>query len=229
MNKVIPRFILTSAFALLAVISASAQFAIVDQMGQPFLAKTYTDVRGSAYLYDTWMTGSVTTGKGVTYEGVQLMYDQMADELMFKSEKGEAKTFIDPISEFSIRSGKSDLKFKERVFRRGFIPVDGANPYAFYEVLADGPTQLLKRTSKKIFEELPYGSSTKVKTFESDSHYYIAKNDKLVKVKNDKKAILKALPDKKTELEAYIKANRLDLKNDEALANLVGHYNDLTK
>ncbi|MEJ8803696.1 hypothetical protein [Pontibacter sp. H249] len=223
MNKVISRLTFSVALAFAAITSASAQFAIVDQMGQPFLEKAYTDVRGSAYLYETWMKGSVTTDKGVTYEGVELMYDQVADELIFKSGNGEPNKFVQQIMEFTINGANS----KKHLFRKGFIPVDAANPHTYYQVLADGQVQLLKRTSKNIFEELPYGSSTKVKTFHSDTHYYIAKNDKLTKIKKDKKSILKALSDNEKEIEAYIKTNRLDLKNDEALAGLVNYYNSL--
>lgn len=227
MSIVISRLVLLVSLSLATITGAAAQFAVTDVTGQPFMSKSYTDVRGSAYLYDTWMKGSVTTDQGVTYEGVELKYDQVADELIFKSGNGEPNTFVQPITEFSIKVTKDNAVLKEQVFRKGFIPVDAAKPHTYYEVLTDGETLLLKRTSKAIFEELPYGSSTKVKTFQSETHYYIAKNDKLIKIKKDKKSVLKALGDKEAELEAYIKSNRPDLKNDEALANLVAHYNSI--
>ncbi|WP_299817758.1 hypothetical protein [uncultured Pontibacter sp.] len=225
MNSVLYRIILAATLGFAAVTGASAQFAAVDIMGHPIQTKSYTDVKGSAYLYDTWMKGSATTANGITYDGVELMYDQVSDELLFRSENGEAKTFFQPISEFSIRVGKDEVTLKNHVFRKGFTPVDAASPHAFYQVLVDGDTQLLKRTSKKIFEELPYGSATKVKTFQEDTHYYIAQKDKLTKIKTDKRAVLKALNDKEAALETYIKANRLNLKNDEDLIKVIDFYN----
>lgn len=227
MNKIIIRLFLSVALTVAAITGATAQFAVVDIMGQPILSKPYTDVQGSAYLYDNWMKGSVSTSKNVTYDGVYLKYDQVADELMFKSESGEAKIFVQPVTEFTINVGTDNAVLATRLFRTGFIPVDGASPHTFYEVLADGQTQLLKRTSKSIFEELPYGSSTKVKKFQADTHYYLAKDTKLTKIRNDKKALLKALSDKATELEAYIKTNKLDLKKDADLAKVVDYYNTL--
>lgn len=227
MNKIIIRVFLSTALTVAAITSAAAQFAVVDNMGQPILSKPYTDVQGSAYLYDNWMKGSVTNGKNVTYEGVYLKYDQVADELTFKSESGEAKIFTQPITEFTINVGTDDAVLATRVFRKGFVPVDGASPNTFYEVLADGQTQLLKRTSKSIFEELPYGSSTKVKKFQAELHYYLSKDAKLTKIRNDKKALLKALSNKETELETYIKNNKLDLKKDADLAKVVDYYNSI--
>ena len=219
--------LLTALLVLVYTFNAAAQFAIVDQMGQPFLTKNYTDVQGSAYLYDKWMKGSMTTTSGVTFDGVELMYDQVADELVFKGEKGEAKTSTQPLVEFTIKANQKELLLQERVFRRGFVPVDGANPNTFYEVLADGETQLLKRVSKRIFEELPYGSATKTKAFKTDVYYYIAHNEKLTKIRNDKKSVLQALHNKEAEIAAYIKANKPDLKNDAHLAKLILYYNTL--
>lgn len=227
MNSVFFRLVLVVALTLSAITGASAQFDVVDIMGQPLMSKPYTDVKGSAYLYDTWMKGSVTTNKGVMYEGVELMYDQVADKLIFKSGNGEPKTFIQPIVEFSIKVMKDNAVLKEQVFRTGFIPVDGAAPHTYYEVITDGGTQLLKRTSKAIFEELPYGSATREKKFQAETYYYIASNGKLIRIKKDKSSVLKALQGKEAELEAYIKKNRLNLKSDEALANLVAYYNTI--
>lgn len=227
MNKIIPRLVVSVALTLATITVAAAQFTVVDVTGQPFMTKSYTDVRGSAYLYDTWMKGSVTTDKGVTYEGIELMYDQVANELIFKSSSGETKTFVQPIIEFSIKTMKDEVMLKEQVFRKGFVPVDAASPETYYEVLTDGEAQLLKRTAKAIFEELPYGASSKVKTFQSEIHYYIAKNGKLIKIKKDKKSILRALSDEETEIEEYIKNKRIDLKKDEGLASLVAYYNSI--
>ncbi|MFD2513183.1 hypothetical protein ACFSRY_04850 [Pontibacter locisalis] len=228
MMKSIKKICLSAALICAAVVSASAQFvALNDHMGQPVRTKEYTDVKGSPYLYETWMKGAVTVAKGTRYEGVELMYDQVSDELVFKSEKGEAKIFVDPVKEFSFKIEKDGELVKEQVFRNGFAPIDGAKPYTFYEVLVDGQTKLLKRTSKSIFEEATYSSATKVKSFQSSNYYYLVQDNKLVKVKSDKKSILNALSDKGTELEAFIKSNRLDLKKDADLARLVAYYNSI--
>lgn len=217
----------TAVTLIAASESACAQFAIVDNMGTPIQTKLYTDVQGSAYLHDTWMKGSVMAANGTLYDGVELMYDQVEDVLMFKGEKGEAKIFTQPVVEFTIKTDKQHVTFKEQLFRRGYRPIDGASPAAYYQVLADGKTQLLKRTSKKIFEDQPYGSATKVKAFQATNHYYLAQNDELTKIKADKKTILKTLGNQEASLEAYLKKERLDLRKDDDLAKLVAYYNSL--
>ncbi|WP_461491376.1 hypothetical protein, partial [Pontibacter sp. HJ8] len=201
------------------ILSASAQFDYLglDNMGRPIVAKQYVDVKGTPYLMDEWVTGSVKFNNGKLFEGVQLKYNQVEDELMFLDKAKNELLFVEPVLEF---------KIGERVFRRGYTSVDGASPMAFYEVLTDGKTQLLKRTTKKIHEELTYNSATKPKSFVESNTYYISKSEnQLTKVKKDKKSVLNALNDKNAELESYFKTNRPDLKKDVEMAKLVEYYN----
>lgn len=216
------------SYVLTTNLSTMAQSAIVsDIQGRPFLAKSYTDVKGSPYLFDGWFKGVVKLMNGTVYESIDLMYNQIKDELIFKASENQAQTFTLPIYEFTLRQSEKDVILLEKKFRRGFTPVDGASDMAFYEVLADGKTLLLKRTSKVIFEELPYGSSTKLQTIKDNVYYYINTSGKLIKIKKDKKQILTALNIHTAELEMYIKGNKLDLKQDTDLVKLISYYNTL--
>jgi hypothetical protein len=218
-KKCLLQLAFTALFCFAFGASAVAQIALVDQLGRPIQAKHYTNIIGSPFLSDNWATGSVKMTSGIMYEGMQLMYDQLEDQLLFRNQAGQTQLFADPVLEFSIL---------ERVFRKGYTPVDGAAPTAFYEVLADGRTQLLKRTSKKVFEDLPYGSSTKVKTIQENDNYYISQSGSvLIKIKKDKKTLLAVLDDQKPKLEAYTKSERLDLKKEADMVKLLAYYNTL--
>ncbi|MCC9135880.1 hypothetical protein ACFSKU_17800 [Pontibacter silvestris] len=224
--------ILKAAMSLLTVgacyTSSSAQIAIKDETGRPLMTKQYTDVKGSPYLADEWYKGTVELTNGTIYDEMNLMYDQVKDELIFKAAGEQAQAFeASSVYAFTIHLQKDGLPEEKKNYRKGFIPVDGAPDMAFYEVLADGQTQLLKRTKKVVFEEIPYGSSTKVKDIRESSYYYIARSGKLVKIKADKKSVLKALKDQAPALEKYAKANKLNLKDDAGLAQLVAYYNGL--
>ena len=224
MKTLFKTLLLSAVFTIAAVAGASAQYvALVDHMGVAVRAKAYTDVNGSPYLFEDWVKGSVTMTKGSYFEGMDLMYDLVTDELIFKSEKGESKNFSDQVREFSLKDEKGIV----HVFRNGFSPIDDAKPITFYEVLVDEKTALLKRTVRIIHEEVGYSSATQVKSFQTKTSFYLAKDSKLTKIKNDKKSVLAALPEKSAQLEAYIKAQKLDLKNDSHLVRLIAYYNSL--
>lgn len=213
-------FVRVLAVVAVCTVSVSAQDTIKDTMGRPMETRNYVDVKGSPFLSDEWAEGEVKLQNGNIYTGVSLKYDQMNDVLLFKGTAGQAQTFVEPVVAF---------KLGDQLFRRGYVPVDGAPATAFYEVLTDGKTQLLKRTTKNIFEELPYGSATKVKSFRAKEYYYLstATNQSLLKLRKDKKTILQALSGQKSALEQYIKEQKLDLKQDAAIAMLVAYYNTL--
>jgi hypothetical protein len=200
--------------------SAAAQNELLqDHMGRAVTVKQYVDVQGTPYLMDEWVTGSAKFNNGNVFEGLKLKYDQVEDVLMFQDKAGNEQLFVDPVLEFVI---------DKRVFRRGYKPIDGASPMAFYEVLSDGKTQLLKRTTKKVNEDVSYSSATKVKSIVETNVYYISKSEnQLIKVKKDRKSILNVLGDKSAELEAYFKANRPDLKLDAEMVKLMDYYNSI--
>ncbi len=198
-----------------------------DVQGNVVRSIKYTDVQGNPYLFEQWVNGTIRLGNGKSYTNVPLRYDIVSDELQFKDSKSDqALNFKEPVVEFQLmpatESGESPM-----MFRNGFISDDGTSPKAYYQVLFDGGLKLLKRKTKIIFENREYSSAITTKTFREEEYYYLYKNNKTIKIKKDKKQVLTALADRVTELEAFIKSNALNLKNESDLVRLIAHYNSL--
>lgn len=197
----------------------SAQGLLSDQMGNPVFEKRYTNVKGSPYMLSDWATGSVKLRSGKTFDNMKLKYDQVADQVLFLSDNQKEMTFAEPVSEFALEG---------KAFRRGYPAADGASTDAFYEVLAEGKVSLLKRTSKKVIDEPAYNAASNVKSIRTNENYYLTvSNLELTKIKKDKKSVLGALPGNHAELEAFFKAERLDLKKETDMVKLVNYYNTL--
>lgn len=177
---------------------------------------------GEPYLYKDFKKAMVKFGGGASSPGYyEIKYDQLEEAIVVKG-KGidEELAFSDPVVEF---------KFDEsgRLFRNGFSPVDKATEKSYYEVLYDGKTKYLKRSTKVIIEAKEYNSATVTKKIEDDSALYIAKEDKKpLSVKANEKSVLKVLG-KEAELSKYIKDNKLNLKNDGDMGKLLAYYDTL--
>lgn len=199
---------------------------VKDQQGRPMQMGEYVNVQGHPYLFDKWTSGLVRFNNGVVVTDAELKYDIVKDLLCYKDPKTEQiMTFNLHPQEFSIdvpEGGGESL-----IFRCGFQPLERNSPANYYQLLANGKVQLLKRIIKEPFEEQPYNSATKIRTFKDSETYYLAKNNQPAKVKKDKKSILAALGDKTAELEAFIKTDGLNLKNEKDLAKLILYYNSL--
>lgn len=200
---------------------AKAQYT-EDFRAREVLAKTYTDIKGSPYVFDDWALGVVKMASGSSYKDMLLKYDQVTGELMFKDKTGKTLGFADPIAEFKIIDKTNNF----RIFRSGYKPADGNSEKSFYEVLYDGGTTLLRDPKKNVVEHRSYNSSTAVKSIVETPAYYVLVNGQLVKVKKDKKVLLAALANS-PELDKYIQDNKLNLKEDKDLAKAMLYYDSV--
>lgn len=205
--------------------SSQAQF-IQDDQGRPFLSVTYTDVKGHPFFVNQWTEGLVKQNNGKTYSGILLKYDILTDEVFFKDPKSEQTlAFVQPVSEFKLKElGKNKV---DLLFRNGYPAFDTFTAKTYYLVLYDGGTQLLKKVAKKINEEKPFNSASIIKSFEELSFYFISSNNKLIKIRKDKKSILTALANHNEALENYIEEKSLNVKNEDDLVQLITYYNTL--
>jgi hypothetical protein len=197
---------------------------IQNDQGAPFIGINYTDIKGHPYLFENWTEGTVKQNNGKSYTSVQLKYNLLRDELFFKDIRTEQLlAFVIPVVEFKL----NDKEKGSILFKSGYKAIDNNSEKSYYQVLFDGGTQLLKRTSKKINEEKPFNSASTIKSFEVLTFYYISNNNTLIKIRKDKKSVLAALANQSAALENYIQEKSLNLKNEEDLIQLIQYYNSL--
>lgn len=207
--------------------SAVAQTSIYDIKGEALRPNSYSEVSGSPYYMDAWTMGIIRFKDDRIVNGVELKYDQLSDLLLFKNSKGETIEITEPISEFKINfPGASG----DKLFRSGFKPSGNNTSKSFYEILSDGNIKFIKKTIKNIIEIKEYNSASATKKISTKDFYYVVKADNLpVQVNKNEKNILAAIGDKESELEGYVKANKLNLKNDTDILKLFEYYFEISK
>ena len=181
---------------------------------------------GSPYFSEEWMDGAVVLADGKKYEKLHLKFDQLTNQVVFLDQDlDKIQAFKVPVTEFILISklvAGNDTKF-----RSDYPSIDGSNASSFFEVLTEGKTQLLKRTIKVVVEERPDNSLLLKKMIKASTRYYLKTGSTLARVKNNEKEVLILLKDKQAELKAYIKENKLNLKQDNDLAKLFDYYNSI--
>jgi len=193
--------------------------------GIAYKEQNYGDVKGSPYVFEEWNSGTVQTTKGI-FNNVKIKYSELEDQLFFKNKEDQTMQFADPVKDFTI-SYKKDDKDLLAHYRNGYTNISGLNNNAYFEILADGKYQLLKKTTKKVKQETVYGSTESNKSFMITTRYYIETPERGILIKKDKKSILAALSNKQAELDTYAKSNNIDFKNDDDLIKLIAYYNSL--
>ncbi|PJJ83507.1 hypothetical protein [Mucilaginibacter auburnensis] len=205
-----------SAFAQIGV---GVQFDNTDVNYGGRLRSNFNDPN---YLYNTWAKGSVLQGDGKSFNNLDLMFDRSKSRVLFKDADGSTKAFAVPIAQFSISSPESPFA-AEKIFRRGFEPIDGATEATYYEVLTDGNIKLLKLTEmKRVFERAP-GSLYETKQIKPAYNYYVAENNKLTKLRREKKFVINLLKEKVPNIEQVVA--KLNLQHEEDLVKLFSSIN----
>ena len=156
---------------------------------------------------------------GAWYAGVDMVYDIMLDKIVLEH----------PTTEFMLSLINEKVKyftFQKHTFIRlekdslAGTPLKGG----FYDLLYAGKVQLLAKRTKSIQEQ---ATSEGMKgQFEQQNKYYIRKENIYIPVK-DKRSVLKALPEKKKELQRYAREEKLKFrKNREKSILLLTQFYD---
>lgn len=193
--------------------------------GNPYKEQNYEGVKGSPYAFEEWSIGTVQTTKGV-FNDINIKYSELDDQVLFKNKDGQTLQFADPVKDFTMSYKDNDKQLLSH-YRNGYVNIAGSDNKSYFEVLADGKCQLLRKTVKKIKQEVVYGSTESSKSFITTTRYYIENPEKGVLIKKDKKSVLTVLSDKQQALENYIQSNNIDFKRDEDLVKLINYYNSI--
>jgi hypothetical protein len=114
-----------------------------------------------------------------------------------------------------------------KVFQCGFPPIDNQNRISFYQILLNGKTSLLKSVYKSIQERNNDMSGERFKEFATYENIYLLKEGTMSRIKKDKSSLLVLFQDKKEAITKYIDDQKLNLKNEAHLIDLVKYYNTL--
>ena len=111
----------------------------------------------------------------------------------------------------------------EVFFKSGYPDTHGEPTDFLYGVINIGPNiHFLKRLSSGINEQYVYGSAAKENYEVNQERYvYIVKRNVLVKISDNEKSILKALPEYKEQIKKFEADNNSKLDNDKEVNSLI--------
>lgn len=204
-------------FLILTGKGLQAQF-VTYQDGSPAKEIKLINVEGSELLYPDWIRGSVKLANGGLYSDLMLKYNLYEDQLYFLGKDNITMKFASPVFEFYL---DKDL------YRNGYPSIKNLTSLSFFHILVDGKVTLLKKISKNIIEVKEFNSATAIKKIVDEKNNYLFLKGSLKPLKTDKASLLDLFFDKKNEVDAYLKANKVNFKKDEDIVTFVKYYNSL--
>lgn len=211
--------------SLFAQISGNAVPTVqfVDANGR-ILPAGVAGVQGTPYLFEKFGQGKVVFVNGMESVDSNLNYSLVDHKLYYTQKKG-LYVVNQQAKEFTLYSVDKEKNKISKQFMCLFPSVDDNTPATFYEVLGKGDhLQLLKYTSKRIKESAVYGGAP-LKEYVLDDLFYIydkaAKKMLAMGSTLSLKSIKKTLPNYAIQMDAYLNANKLNLKKEEDMIQLL--------
>ena len=188
-----------------------------------FNPEKYAGIRGTPFLQEKWVHGSVTTNLGV-YNDLELKID-LYDNILFFNNGGEPFELIDKIVEVKLFPKWPDNK-NELLFTKGLSQA-GIKPEQYIQVLVGTGAVQFYRSDIKQVSEMSEINAGMVKTFANASRYYIKKGDQFKLIRLNKDEIMSFLIDKDAAINAVVTEQKLNLKKEGDIAQAIQAYNGL--
>jgi hypothetical protein len=203
--------------------NSTSHAVLTDDSGNVVGFKEYSNLEGSPYFNADWAKGDVKFANSPEQRGRSIKYDEIKDALLTQMAENKIGEFDEPVIAFTITNSDGSIANFSQFPGNGKL-----SDQAYFQVLSDGKVKLLKKNAKAISEyKKDIGSAVTTREAVDNIDYYLLINGKAVRFKKDKKSVESALGNKQAELDTYIKANSLNLKNDDDLIRLIVQYNSL--
>jgi len=181
-------------------------------------------VQGTPYVFEKFGQGKIVFVNGMESVDSNLNYS-LADHKLYYTQKNGLYVVNQQAKEFTLYGVGKDKNNISKLFMCLFPSIEDNTPATFYEVLGVGGNfQLLKYTSKRIKESAVYGGAP-LKEYVMDDLFYIydkaAKKMLALGSALSLKLVKKALPNYAAQLDAYMDANKLNLKKEEDMVQLL--------
>jgi hypothetical protein len=199
----------------------SVQFA--DANGR-LLPASGAGIQGTPYVFDKFSLGKIIFVNGMESVDSNLNYSYF-DHKLYYTQKNGLYVVNQQAKSFELNSVDKENNRVSKKFMCLFPSIENNTPATFYEVLGNGDQfQFLKYTHKRIKETVVYGGAP-VKEYVIDDLYYIYdKVDKKMLAlgsSHSLKAIKKVLPNYATQIETLIITNKLNLKKEDDMIQLL--------
>ena len=186
----------------------------------------YINVKGNPFIAEEFQLGEVIHMDSSITREVPMRLNHHTDEIEFKMD--------DKILVFAMPRKINYVTFGHRSFAFFDYVQQKKTNAGYFEVLAWGDCKLLLRRNTIIKrEELPpsdMGGGNFKDYFRTTEEYFLKKGTSAAtQIQKSKKSILKTLGEHEEELTDFIEKNKLKLKSEEDMIDLIYFYNSITK
>lgn len=198
------------------------KFNLGDMMGQPFTAGNYINVRGSAFLLDSFTSAVVVLNNGKAYSYDKIRLNLYTNQVHFMTPDGKEMIAGDGVVKKIFFFFTADSS-RPTVYSSGYLPISGVTPYTFLEEMNQGDYAIVKQTSRTIVNDVGTSATPMGQHFVDQQMYFVLnkKAHQLNKWKKGAASLSAILPDESARIDQYVATHRLSCRNVQEVAEVL--------
>lgn len=180
---------------------------------------------GTPYFKDTWMNSVAISDKNIRYQNRRVKLDLFDNELHFLTDDEAELICTLPLKDLTLTDTVTGASY--HFVHSVAVPLLAQAKKGWYLQLVQGKASLFQAFAKTLQEFKPYNSPVAEQKIITTEEFILAGNGAMYRFKKPKE-IPELLADKKAELEAFLKTDRMkNGSNAERIAAMVSYYNSL--
>lgn len=231
-NSYAVKFLLSSLFFSFSVMSAFAQTttdanqpaSITDLVLKPMKLPALQEVGGSPYMTTDYQAGSVQIADNKTVANILVKFNIFSNAIMVQKDGQELK--LDFFQAVTYNMTGNDGTIKHVVFKQGYPEIDNHTEESVYQVLSMGTkVHLLKFLTQKVEDAATLGDYSRREIVTTQQLYIYTPGGAIKKIKASKQSVAEALPALSAKIDEVVAANKLNLKSEADIAELIEALN----
>lgn len=191
--------------------------------GQQFRVKSDMGVEGSPLLFDDWKAADVTLHNGERYHVAKVNFD-VTDQKFIYEKNDTVYEFIDNLKEVRIYSEEHAASNTDLIFNPAINPVQ----QGFIQVLTSGKIVIVREYEKKPKgENYSNGMVNNTRKYVLKTSQSAIIDNKIIPVKYNRAALEELTAQKRKEIDAYVKGNKLNTKKENDFLSAIKYYNSI--
>lgn len=193
--------------------------------GQHFKVKSDNDIEGNPLLFNDWKSGDVTLKNNEKYHVEKINLDALRHKFIYYK-NDTMYEFFDNIKEIRIyNENHLDDPGSDMVFRGDINPIS-AN---FVQVLAKGKITVFQEYDKKPEgENYSNGIVNNTRKYVLHTNLNALVNNKVIPIKFNSSTLEELTSDKRIQMDAYLKENKLKAKKENDFLKAIMYYNSIS-
>jgi hypothetical protein len=228
------RVLFSSLFFSFFVLTVSAQTttdtgsnhpASIDELVvKPLRIPAFQEVGGSPFMTTDFQPGSVTIAQNKIVANVPVRFNIFSNAVMIQKEGTEMKLENFQLVSYDVTGNDGSLKHV--LFRQGYPEVDNHTEKSVYQVLSMGEkVHLLKFLTQKVEDAATLGDYSRRELVTTQQLYIYTPGGEMKKIKTSKQSLVEALPALSARIEELVNSQKLNLKNEAGITELVHALN----